>query len=91
MKDNEFDYLKEYLTCAAPVAEALDIMQSETNTYLLWDCTPMSPGFEKEITQNREKGQFYLLCTSYCSIQKVLKLDLSDFLTLILQKQNTPQ
>lgn len=33
IKENEFEYIKEYLICAAPVAEALDIMQSETNTY----------------------------------------------------------
>lgn len=32
-KENEFDYIKEYLMCTSPVAEALDIMQSETNTY----------------------------------------------------------
>lgn len=33
IKDNEFDYIQEYLMCAAPVAEALDIMQGENNTY----------------------------------------------------------
>lgn len=33
IKDNEFDYIQEYLMCAAPVAESLDIMQGENNTY----------------------------------------------------------
>ncbi|KAF9809414.1 hypothetical protein SFRURICE_003511 [Spodoptera frugiperda] len=33
-KENEFEYIKEYLICAAPVAEALNIMQSET-TYIM--------------------------------------------------------
>lgn len=34
IKENEFEYIKEeYIICAAPVAEALDIMQSEKNTY----------------------------------------------------------
>lgn len=32
-KENEFEYIKEYIICAAPMAEALDIMQSEKNTY----------------------------------------------------------
>ncbi|CAH2093103.1 unnamed protein product [Euphydryas editha] len=33
IRENEFEYIKEYLVCVAPVAEALDIMQSEKNTY----------------------------------------------------------
>ncbi|XP_011875029.1 PREDICTED: uncharacterized protein LOC105565991 [Vollenhovia emeryi] len=33
IKDNEFDYIQEYLMCTTPVAEALNIMQSENNTY----------------------------------------------------------
>ncbi|UYV77348.1 hypothetical protein LAZ67_15000596 [Cordylochernes scorpioides] len=33
IKDNEFECIQEYLTCTSPVAEALDIMQSETNAY----------------------------------------------------------
>ncbi|UYV68193.1 hypothetical protein LAZ67_5003332 [Cordylochernes scorpioides] len=33
IKDNEFEYIQKYLTCTSPVAEALDILQSETNAY----------------------------------------------------------
>ncbi|KYN17841.1 hypothetical protein ALC57_09880 [Trachymyrmex cornetzi] len=33
IKCTEFDHIQEYLMCAAPVAEALDIMQGENNMY----------------------------------------------------------
>ncbi|CAB3222612.1 unnamed protein product [Arctia plantaginis] len=38
IKENEFEYIKEYLICAVPVAGALDIMQSETITYRRHQC-----------------------------------------------------
>ena len=31
--DSDFDYIKEYLICSTPITEALDIMQSEVNTF----------------------------------------------------------
>lgn len=33
IKESEYDYLEEFLKCAGPIAEALDIMQGENNTY----------------------------------------------------------
>ncbi|XP_077282244.1 uncharacterized protein LOC143908451 [Temnothorax americanus] len=31
--DHEFDYIEEYLSCTKPIAEALDILQGENDTY----------------------------------------------------------
>jgi len=33
LREQDFDYIEEHLLCTAPMAEALDIMQGETNTY----------------------------------------------------------
>lgn len=32
-RDQEFEYIEEYLSCTKPIAEALDILQKESNTY----------------------------------------------------------
>uniref|UniRef100_A0A2H1VYL3 SFRICE_034675 n=1 Tax=Spodoptera frugiperda TaxID=7108 RepID=A0A2H1VYL3_SPOFR len=51
-KENEFEYIKEYLICAAPVAEALNIMQSET-TYIM----PLIEAYRQGV-ENRFKKIF---------------------------------
>lgn len=33
IRDHEFDYIEEYLSCTKPIAEALDILQGENNIY----------------------------------------------------------
>lgn len=33
LRDQEFQYIEEYLSCTKPIAEALDILQKESNTY----------------------------------------------------------
>jgi hypothetical protein len=33
LREQDFNYIEEYLLCTAPIAETLDIMQGETNTY----------------------------------------------------------
>lgn len=33
ISDREYDYIKEYITCSRPIAEALDILQGETTMY----------------------------------------------------------
>lgn len=33
LREAEFDYIQEYLTCTKPIAEALDILQGENATY----------------------------------------------------------
>jgi len=33
LREQDFDYIEEHLLCTAPMAESLDIMQGETNTY----------------------------------------------------------
>lgn len=40
ISDREIEYMKEYIRCSAPIAEALDILQGETNMYygLLLPC-----------------------------------------------------
>lgn len=61
IKENEFDYLHEYLTCTAPVAEALDIMQSETNAYYGM-VLPCVLALRKKLMKIEKKSNF-----SYCS------------------------
>lgn len=56
LRDYEFDYLKEYLSCLKPIAEALDILQGENNTYygLLLPTILM---LKKKLNRMLEKGQ----------------------------------
>ncbi|XP_054711079.1 uncharacterized protein LOC129220674 [Uloborus diversus] len=61
IKDNEFDYIKEYLTCTSPVAEALDIMQSESNAYY-GIALPCLLALRKKLLKIEKKNNF-----SFCS------------------------
>lgn len=60
IKDNEFEYLQEHLACVAPVAEALDIMQSEINTYY-GIVLPCLLALRKKLQKIEKKNNF-----SYC-------------------------
>lgn len=61
IKDNEFEYIKEYLTCTSPLAEALDIMQSETNAYYGM-ALPCLLALRKKLLKIEKKNNF-----SFCS------------------------
>lgn len=51
INENEFDYIQEYLMRTLPVAEALDIMQSETKT-ILWDSSAVATCAKKKNAKN---------------------------------------
>ena len=64
-KDQEFTYIQEYLSCAKPVADALDILQSENNTYY-GILLPTLLALRKNLQKLNEKN--FVFCKQLCEL-----------------------